>query len=147
MVRKKFNEEAGRKSDEVRGDVVSPLEQRVEEERVSARLKTLNLLAEVRGAQVGGSGRVTVNRAQSPVIRDWAFTDALVSGLSSLGPIVGPKEARRAGGLVLANGSLGLKLKGVATREDGTEAGPSSRRWAVEMGCHASSKSPVTPKA
>ncbi|RVW65638.1 hypothetical protein CK203_033111 [Vitis vinifera] len=101
MVRKKFNEEARRKSDEVRGDVVSPLEQRVEEERVSARLKTLNLLAEVRGAQVG--------------------------------PIVGPKEARRAGGLVLANGSLGLKLKGVATREDGTEAGPSSRRWAVEM--------------
>ncbi|RVW92334.1 putative ribonuclease H protein [Vitis vinifera] len=70
--------------------------------------------------------------------RDWS--------LLSSGPIMGPKEARRAGGLGLANGSLGLKLKGVATREDGPKIGPSSRRWAEEVGCHASSKGPVTSK-
>ena len=65
-----------------------------------------------------------------PDNQGWASIGELLSGSSSLGPIVGLKEARRAGGLGLANGSLGLKLKGVATREDGPEAGPSSRRWA-----------------
>ena len=59
------------------------------------------------------------NRAQSPAIQDWTSTGELLSGSSSLGPIVGQKEARRAGGLDLANGSMGLKLKVVATREDG----------------------------
>ncbi|RVW38398.1 hypothetical protein CK203_090292 [Vitis vinifera] len=58
-----------------------------------------------------------------------ASTGKILSGSSSLGPIMGPKEARRAGGLGLANGPLGLKLKGVANREDGPEASPSSRRW------------------
>ena len=81
-----------------------------------------------------------------PDNQGWASIGELLSGSSSLGPIVGLKEARRAGGLGLANGSLGLKLKGVATREDGPEAGPSSRRWAEEVGCHASSKGPVTSK-
>ena len=50
---------------------------------------------------------------------------------------MGPKEIRRAGGLGLANGPLGLKLKGVVISEDGPEAGPSSRRWAEEVGCLA----------
>ena len=49
MVRMKHSEASGQKSDEVRGDVVSHVEQRVEKELVSARLKTLNLSAEVRG--------------------------------------------------------------------------------------------------
>ncbi|RVW42964.1 hypothetical protein CK203_076298 [Vitis vinifera] len=66
---------------------------------VRARFETLNLSAEVRSAQKNGSGRVIVNRAQSLVIRDWASNDALVSGLTSLDPIMGPKEARRASGL------------------------------------------------
>ena len=74
------------------------------------------------------------NRVQGPVIRDWAYSDALASGSPSLGPIVGPKEARRAGGLVVVNGSLGSKSKEVATDDDGSEAGE-SRRWATEMGC------------
>ena len=128
-------EETGRKSDEVRGDVVSLSEQRVEEERVRARFETLNLSAEVRSAQKNGSGRVIVNRAQSLVIRDWASNDALVSGLTSLDPIMGPKEARRASGPVLVNGSLDSKLKEVATSDDVSEADPLSRRWAAEMGC------------
>ena len=89
---------------------------------------------------------MTVNLDQSSTIRDWASIGKILSGLSSLGPIMGPKEARRAGGLGLANGPLGLKLKGVANREDGPEASPSSRRWAEEVGCHASSKGPVTSK-
>ena len=76
-----------------------------------------------------------VNRAQGPTIRDWASTDVLVSGSTTSGPIVGPKDARRAGGLVLLNRSLGSKLKEVATGDDGSKAGPSSRRWAVEMDC------------
>ncbi|RVW84282.1 hypothetical protein CK203_036651 [Vitis vinifera] len=87
---------------------------------------------EVKGKWVGpGAGKPV----QGPVIRDWASTDALVSGSTSLGPIVGPKEARRAGGPVVVNGSLGSKSKKVATDDDGSEAGPSSRRWATEMGC------------
>ena len=49
MLRKKLNEEAGRKSDEVRGDVTSCSEQRVEEEQVSVRLETLNLSNEEMG--------------------------------------------------------------------------------------------------
>ena len=134
MVRKKHSEASGQKSDEVRGDVVSHVEQRVEKELVSARLKTLNLSAEVRGVQENGSGWELGNRVQGPVIRDWASTDALVSGSTSLGPVVGPKEARRAGGLVVVNGSLGSKSKEVATDDDGSEAGE-SRRWATEMGC------------
>ncbi|RVW96397.1 hypothetical protein CK203_029668 [Vitis vinifera] len=115
VLRKKLSEEAGRKSVEVRGDVASRSEQRVEEEQVSMRLETLNLSGEEMGEQ-------------------------------GAGPIMDPKEARRAGGLGLANGPLGLKLKGVANREDGPEASPSSRRWAEEVGCHASSKGPVTSK-
>ena len=87
---------------------------------------------------------MTVNRSQSPTIRGWASIGELLSGSSSLGPIVGLKEARRAGGLGLANGSLGLKLKGVAISKDGPKAGPSSRRWAEEVGCHA--KGPVLSK-
>ena len=87
-----------------------------------------------------------VNQDQSSTIRDWASIGKILSGSSSLGPIVGPKEAMRAGGLGLTNGPLGLKLKGVANREDGPEVGPSSRRWAEEVGCHASSKDPVTSK-
>ena len=76
-----------------------------------------------------------VNRAQGPTIRDWASTDALVSGSTTSSPIVGPKDARRADWPVLLNRSLGSKLKEVATGDDGSEAGPSSRRWAVEMDC------------
>ena len=139
VVRKKqmvCSEASGRESDEVRGDVVSRPGLRVEEESVSARLKIINLSAEVRGAQESGSGReMFVNRAQGPTIRDWASTDVLVSGSTTSGPIVGPKDARRAGGLVLLNRSLGSKLKEVATGDDGSKAGPSSRRWAVEMDC------------
>ena len=55
MLRKKLNEEVGRKSDEVRGDVASHSEQRVEEDRVSVRLKALNLSDEEMGEQ--GAGR------------------------------------------------------------------------------------------
>ena len=93
------------------------------------------------------------NRDQSPTIRNWASTGKILSGSSSLGPIVGLKEIRRAGGLGLANGPLGLKLKGVVISEDGLEVGPSSRRWVEEVGClakglvsskdQASSKGPI----
>ena len=55
MLRKKLSEEAGRKSVEVRGDVASRSEQRMEEEQVSLRLETLNLSGEEMGEQ--GAGR------------------------------------------------------------------------------------------
>ena len=70
VVKKKHSEASGQKSDEVKGDVVSRSEQRVEKELVSTRLETLNLLAEVRGVQENGSGQELVNRVQGPVIRD-----------------------------------------------------------------------------
>ena len=63
---------------------------------------------------------------------------------------MGLKEIRRAGGLGLANGPLGLKLKGVVISEDGPEAGLSSRRLVEEVGCLAkglvSSKDQVSSK-
>ena len=135
VVRMKHNEASGRKSDEVRGDVISRTEQRVEKELVSARLETLNLPADVRGARENGSGRELGNRVQGPVTRDWALIDGLASWSSSLGLIVGLKEARRANGPVMANGYLGSKSKEAATDDDGSKIGPSSRRWATEMGC------------
>ena len=55
VLRKKLSEEAGRKSVEVRGDVASRSEQRMEEEQVSVRLETLNLSGEEMGEQ--GAGR------------------------------------------------------------------------------------------
>ncbi|RVX12167.1 hypothetical protein CK203_010783 [Vitis vinifera] len=100
VVRMKHNEASGRKSDEVRGDVISRAEQHVEKELVSARLETLNLPAAVRGARENGSGRELGNRVQGLVTRDWALIDGLASGSSSLGLIVGLKEARRANGPV-----------------------------------------------
>ena len=48
---------------------------------------------------------------------------------------MGLKEARRANGPVMANGYLGSKSKEAATDDDGSKIGPSSRRWATEMGC------------
>ncbi|RVW39630.1 hypothetical protein CK203_090634 [Vitis vinifera] len=62
----------------------------------------------------------------------------------SLWPIVGPKETRRAGGLGLAGGPMGLKMKRVLISEVGLEADPSSREWAEDVGCLA--KGPVSPK-
>ena len=50
----------------------------------------------MRGAQESGLGREMVNLAQGPTIQDWASTDALVSGSTTSGPIVGPKDARKA---------------------------------------------------
>ncbi|RVW61314.1 hypothetical protein CK203_020714 [Vitis vinifera] len=109
--------------------------ERVEKELVSARLETLNLPADVRGAQENGSGRELGNRVQGPMTQDWALIDGLASGSSSLGLIVGLKEARRANGPVVANGYLGSKSKEAATDDDGSKTSPSSRRWATEMGC------------
>ena len=114
---------------------MSRAEQRVEKELVSARLETLNLPADVRGARENGSGRELGNRVQGPVTQDWALIDGLASGSSSLGLIVGLKEARRANGPVVANGYLGSKSKEAATDDDGSKTSPSSRRWATEMGC------------
>ena len=41
---------------------------------------------------------------------------------------MGLKEAMRANGPVVANGYLGSKSKEAAKEDDGSEAGPSSRR-------------------
>ena len=49
---------------------------------------------------------------------------------------MGLKEVKRANGPVVANGYLGSKSKEAAKEDDGSEAGPSSRRWATELGCH-----------
>ena len=131
VLRRKRKEEVGRKSVEVKGDGASRAEQRVAEEQVSVRLEMLNSSDEDMGEQGGGSGWAKANRDQSLTIRNWASTGKTLSGLSSLGPIVGPKEIRRAGGLGLANGPMGLKLKGVVIGEDGPKASPSSRKWAA----------------
>ena len=55
VLRRKLNEEAGRKSVEVKGDIASRSKQRMEEERVSVRLETLNSSDEEMGEQ--GAGR------------------------------------------------------------------------------------------
>ncbi|RVW63202.1 hypothetical protein CK203_058961 [Vitis vinifera] len=102
VVRKKHmicSEASGQKSDEISGDVVSHSGQLVEEELVSARLETLNLSAKVEGCAgewVGLGDGKPGPRSDDP---GWASTNALVSGSTSLGPIVGPKEARRLVGL------------------------------------------------
>ena len=48
VVRMKYSEASGRRSDEVRGDVSSHAEKHVGKELVSARLETLNLPDDVR---------------------------------------------------------------------------------------------------
>ena len=48
VVRMKYSEASGRRSDKVRGDVSSHAEKGVGKELVSARLETLNLLDDVR---------------------------------------------------------------------------------------------------
>ena len=49
---------------------------------------------------------------------------------------MGLKEVKRANGPAMANGYLGSKSKEAAKEDDGSEVGPSSRRWATELGCH-----------
>ena len=126
-------EASGRKSGEVRGEADSRTGLLVEEESESARLETLTLPAEMMGVQESGLGReASVNRVQDSAIRDWASPDALVLGPPALGPTVGSKDARRAGGPILRNTSLGLKLKEVVVVADGPEVGPSTR-WRAEV--------------
>ena len=105
----------------------------MEEESESARLETLTLPAEVMGAQESGLGReASVNWVQDSAIRDRASPDALGLGPPASGPIAGSKDARRAGGPILRNTSLGLKLKEVVVVADGPKAGPSTR-WRAEV--------------
>ncbi|RVW48014.1 hypothetical protein CK203_089195 [Vitis vinifera] len=59
------------------GVVISRAEQPVEKELVSARLETLNLPDDVRGAQENGSDRESGNQVQGLVIREWVTTDGL----------------------------------------------------------------------
>ena len=70
VVRMKHNEASGRKSDEVRGDVISCTEKHMEKELVSARLETLNLPDDLRGAQENGSDRELGNQIHGPMIRE-----------------------------------------------------------------------------
>ena len=124
VVRMKYNEAFGRRSDEVRGDVSSRAEKRMGKEVVSTRLETLNLPDDVRYTQENGSGRELGNRSHGPVIREWALTNGRASGSSPLDPIVGLKELKRASGPAVANGYLGSKSKEAAKENDGSEAGP-----------------------
>ena len=105
-------------------------------EVVSTRLETLNLPDDVRYTQENGSGRELGNRSHGPVIWEWALTNGRASRSSPLDPIVGLKELKRASGPAVANGYLGSKSKEAAKEDDGSEASPSSRRWATELGCH-----------
>ena len=57
--------------------MISRAEQPVEKELVSARLETLNLPDDVRGAQENGSDRESGNQVQGLVIREWVTTDGL----------------------------------------------------------------------
>ena len=142
MLRRNRRQEVGRQSSEVRGEGASRAEQRVTEERVSVRLKTLNPSDEGTGEQGLGLGQAEANQDLSPTTRIWASTGKSLHGSHTLSPIAGPKETRRVGGFGLTSGSIGLKMKGVAVSEVGLEAGPSYR--VEDVGCFA--KGPASPK-
>ena len=123
----------GRKSGEVRGEADSRARLRVEEESESTRLETLTLLAEVMGVEESELGReASVNRVQHSAIRDRASPNTLVPGPPTSSPTTGSKDAKRVGGPILQNTSLGLKLKEVVVVVDGPEAGPSTRWRAAQ---------------
>ena len=131
VLRRNRRHEAGRHSSEVRGEEASRAEQRVTKEWVSVRLETLNPSDEGTDEQGVGSGRVEARPDLSQTTRTWAS----IGKLHSLSPIAGPKETRRVGGPGLTSGSMGFKMKGVATSEVGPEAGPSYR--IEDVGCCA----------
>ena len=139
VMRRNRRNEVGRHSSEVRGEEVSRAGQRVTKEWVSARLETLNPSDEGMDVQGVGSGRVEVSPDLSPTSRTWALTGKL----HSLSPIVGPKDTRRVGGPGRMNGSMDLKMKGVAASAFGPDAGLSYRVEVV--GCYA--KGPTSPIA
>ncbi|RVX10544.1 hypothetical protein CK203_016930 [Vitis vinifera] len=101
--------------------------------------RDLNPSDEGTGEQGVGSGPAEASADLSPTIRTWASTGKL----HFLSPIAGPKETRRVGGPGLTSGSMGFKMKGVATSEIGPEVGPSYR--IEEVGCCA--KGPALPIA
>ena len=136
VVRRIFTEAEDRRRNEVRSDMNSRAEKRVGKELVGARLKKLNLPDDGRFLQENGPGLEPGNRIHGPVLREWAFTDGRVVGASSFGPNVGLKEMEKAIGLAKTNGLLGLNSKETVKEAGGSEASPSSRRRALELGCH-----------
>ena len=141
MMRRKRRNEAGRHSNEVRGEETSCVGQRVTKEWVSVRLETLQPSDEGTDVQGSGSGRVEVSPDLSPTTRTWALT----SKLHSSSPIAGPKETRRVGGPGLMSGSMDLKMKGVAASDFGPDAGPSNRM--EDVGCNAKGPASTTARS
>ena len=140
VVRRIFTEAEDRRRNEVRGDMNSRAEKHVGKEPVGARLEKMNLPDDGRFLQEKGLGLEPGNRIHGLVLRDWAFTDGRVIGSSSSGPIVGLKEMEKAIGLAKTKGPLGLTSKETVKEVGGLEADPSSRRQALELGCHSTTE-------
>ena len=136
MVRRIFSEVENRRRNEVRGDMYSRAEKRVGKELVGAGTEELHLPNDERFLQENGPGLEPRNQIHGPVPRDWVYSDGRVAGSSSLGPNMGPKELEKDVGLAKINGPLGRNLKDKAKDAGDSEAGPSSRSWAAELGCH-----------
>ena len=133
VVKRKYTEADDRRKNKVRGDMNSCTEKRVGKELVGTRLEMLNLPDDVRYLQENESGLEPGNLIHGPVFREWAFTDGQVVWSSSYGPIVGLKEMEKANGLAKTNGLLGPNSKETAKEAGGSA---SSRRRAIELGCH-----------
>ncbi|RVW81737.1 hypothetical protein CK203_049544 [Vitis vinifera] len=136
VVRRIFSKAENRRRNEVRGDMYSRAEKCVGKELVGARTEKLNLPDDGRFLQENGPGLEPGIQIHGPVHRDWAFSDGKVVGSSSLGPIMGLKEMEKDIGLAKINGPLGRNLKDKVKEAGDSEAGPSSRNRAVELGCH-----------
>lgn len=136
VVRRIFTDAEDSRRNKVRGDMNSRAEKRMGKELVGARLEKLNLPVDGRYLQENGLGLESGNWIHGLVLREWAFTDGRVVGSSSFGPDVGLKVMEKANGLVKTNGLLGLNSKETVKEAGGLEAGPSSRRRALELGCH-----------
>ena len=136
VVRRIFSEAENRRRNEVRDDTYPRVEKRVGKELVGARTEELYLPDDGRFLQENGPGLELGNQIHGSAPRDWAYSDGRAVGSSSLGPNMGLKEMDKDVGLTKINGPLGRNLKDKAKEAGDLEAGPSSRSWAAELGCH-----------
>ena len=115
---------------EVEGEAIARIGPRVVEEKEDARLEVLHQSTSRTGGQVSGSGRKkNPSRNQVGSVARPSI-DPLANGPPPLGPSMGSKGSKLAGGLFLPGPLADLKFKGAAA----DEAGPSSSKaaWWVD---------------
>ena len=136
VVRRIFSATENRKRNEVRGDSYSHAEKRVGKDLVDAGTEELYLPVDGSALQENGPGLEPGNQIHGPLPRDWVYSTGRVAGPTAFGPNMGLKELEKDGGLAKIDGPLGRNLKNKTKVVGDSEAGPSSSRWAAELGCN-----------